>query len=134
VRHVLTRRVAVACAAGVLAMTALAATAIPPVATASAGTTYAFDVQIGYGFQYTNYGVYHSTYYYIDGNEALTHYSGVWMVNGNGWRSSAAAWCDTGGYTAIESWSGSYPTGYPTVHNHGPSGSGWYYGSTYWHT
>jgi hypothetical protein len=60
-----------------------------------------------------------------------TAYSGIWFVNGSQVRVSAAAYCNTAGCTAGQSWSGPYPDGYPIVHNHGNASPSYFTGTVY---
>lgn len=81
------------------------------------------------GQSWTNWGIWHYRYTLIAAASSGTAYSGAWLVNSSGVRQSAAAYCNTPGCTAYETWSGPYPQGYPTLHNHGNASPSWFYGS-----
>jgi hypothetical protein len=55
----------------------------------------------------------------IDGNSTGTAYSGVWLANSAGTRTSADTYCNSPGCHATHSWFGPYPSGYGVIHNHG---------------
>jgi hypothetical protein len=84
------------------------------------------------GQTFVNAGISRSTYTEIGGGSTGTAYTGVWIsqfVNGVPVRSSADAYCSTPGCTASEIWTGPWPSGSPSIHNHGNASPSYFNGS-----
>lgn len=74
---------------------------------------------------YINTGLTYYDNYYVSNGHALEAHahggarSGVWFSNSSHVRVSAEKYCPDLGCTVNLSWSGSYPSGYSSVHHHG---------------
>ena len=116
-----TKSVIVALCAGV----ALAASA--PAASAA---DYLFANHVGpiySGGDYNSGWPYLGAVTAISGASTGTAYTQVWVHLG-GVRVSAKGSCNWAGCTAFAAWSGSYPNGYGTVHNHGNASPSYFNG------
>jgi hypothetical protein len=67
-----------------------------------------------------------------DGISTGTAFTAIWFVNSSQVRISAEAFCETAGCYTSQSWSGSFPSGYPIVHNHGNASPSFFNGTVDW--
>jgi hypothetical protein len=102
--------------------TALLALQTAPVAVAGTAFYASHAGPIYSGKEYVNVDFYDPSWVDIEAHSTGSAFSGVWISQfsgGTAVRVSADRYCTSAGCSAYEGWFGPYPSGYPTLHNHG---------------